>query len=60
MLKPTAEPVLEFCDRADPFAGADHIGDMFHAAIRGVIIGIGAEDNVIKKKRAFVCPDVLV
>jgi len=60
VLEAAAEPCLQVGKRTYPFAGTDQIGDVFHPAVRGMVICIGAEYDVIKKKRASVCADALV
>lgn len=50
VLEAAAEPCLQVGKRTDPFAGTDQISDVFHPAVRGTVICIGAEYDVIKKR----------
>ena len=40
----------KFAHPADPFSGVDGVADAVHPQIRGAEVGIGAEDDITKKK----------
>ncbi|MCB6414970.1 hypothetical protein LI221_07815 [Faecalimonas umbilicata] len=60
MLKSTTEPCLKIGKSTDPFPRSYGVGKVLHAPVGCPVIRIGAENNIIKKKRASVCADALV
>ena len=60
ILKAHSEPLLKFLDPADPFAGADSVGDPIQAAIGNTEVGIAGQDGKIKKTGASACANAPV
>ena len=60
MLETAPELCAQICQGADPFPRSYKVSHSFCTTVGLPVICIRTKDDVIKKKRASVCPDALV